>query len=312
MHETNSLVRIDAEDAQSSADADAEQDAAFASCHSQVAATASSGDSDTCPSQAPVDNPQTQTSDTSKAGKQSFFRSFLPDEYRIWTAPFQRRNYDSHAMKKYGVPFLLISAASIATDRRSADVLPNTRDQEIWSGRVSQIGAAYTLAGFAGATYLIGVAKRDRHVRETSVLALQALAHSQLIVFGLKQMTQRERPIVDKQRVGFWKGGNSFPSGHATGSFAVAAVFAYEYRHRIVIPMTAYSVATVVAASRMSAHRHWVSDAFVGSSLGFMIGRYVYKRHHDPSLSGSLVDRKSRLVPEVQVGPGGLLLSWGL
>ena len=28
------------------------------------------------------------------------------DEYRIWTSPFRAGNYDSHTMKKYGVPFL--------------------------------------------------------------------------------------------------------------------------------------------------------------------------------------------------------------
>src|SRR6187549_2455632 len=77
-----------------------------------------------------------------------FLRSIVHDEYRIWTAPFRPSNYDSHSMKKYGLPFLLISAVSIATDPKTADWLPNTRDQEIWSGRVSQIGAAYTLAGF--------------------------------------------------------------------------------------------------------------------------------------------------------------------
>ncbi|MEQ1946007.1 MAG: phosphatase PAP2 family protein [Bryobacteraceae bacterium] len=208
------------------------------------------------------------------------------------------------------MPFLLISGALIASDRKTADLLPNTEDQAIWSGRVSQIGASYTLAGFSGATYLIGKATGNKHAAETGFLGLEALAHTQLVVFGLKQITQRERPLANDQRGGFWKGGDAFPSGHAASAFALATVFAYEYRDHIAVPITAYSIASVVAASRASARRHWVSDIFVGGSLGFLVGRYVYKHHHDPKLPGSPVDRKSSLVPEVGVGPRSLALSW--
>jgi hypothetical protein len=81
--------------------------------------------------------------------KQPVFRRFFRDEYRIWTSPFRAGNYDSHTMKKYGVPFLLISGALTVSDRKTSDLLPNTEDQAIWSGRVSQIGASYTLAGIS-------------------------------------------------------------------------------------------------------------------------------------------------------------------
>src|SRR5207249_1772383 len=140
--------------------------------------------------------------------KQPGFRRFFHDEYRIWTSPFRAGSYDSHAMNKYGVPFLLISGALIASDRKTADLLPNSQDQEIYSGRVSQIGASYTLAGMAGATYLIGKATGDKHARETGFLGLEAIAHSQLVVLGLKEITQRQRPLTDIRRVGFWKGGD--------------------------------------------------------------------------------------------------------
>jgi hypothetical protein len=62
----------------------------------------------------------------------------------------------------------------------------------------------------------------------------------------------------------------------------------------------------------MSARRHWVSDIFVGGSLGLLVGRYVYKRHHDPRLPGSPVDRTSRFIPEVGFGGRGIALSWKL
>jgi membrane-associated phospholipid phosphatase len=287
----------------------AEWDAALTALQEEATTDPSSTEPDQQQSPPTQNNPNASSSQAS-AKKKTFFRSLAHDEYRIWTAPFRRGNYDSHSMKKYGLPFLLISAGAIASDRKTSEWLPNTLDQEIWSGRVSQIGAAYTLAGFAGTTYLIGAARDDRHSKETGLLALQAIAHTQLVVLVLKEITQRERPIVDKRRVGFWKGGDSFPSGHAASSFAVAAVFAYEYRDHIAVPITAYSIASIVSASRMSARRHWVSDIFVGGSLGFMIGRFTYKRHHDPILPGSPVERRSSLSPEVGVGSRGIALSW--
>jgi membrane-associated phospholipid phosphatase len=255
----------------------------------------------------PQDNPSPQTEDPNRATSNPpqssapdklSFRRFFHDQYRLWTSPFRTGNYDSHTMKKYGVPFLLISATLIATDRKTADFLPNTEDQTIWSGRVSQLGAAYTLAGAAGATYLIGRVTDNNHAKETGLLGLEAIGHSQLLVFGLKQITNRERPLDHDQGGGFWEGGDSFPSGHATTSFALATVFAYEYRNHIAVPITAYSIASLVAASRVSARRHWLSDIFVGGSLGFLIGRYVYKHHHDPNLPGSPVHRASRLIPD--------------
>ena len=72
-------------------------------------------------------------------------------------------------------PFAIISTALIATDTRTADLLPNTRDQTRWSGRVSQLGSGYTLAGISGGMFLLGKASGNEHAGETALLALQAL-----------------------------------------------------------------------------------------------------------------------------------------
>jgi len=241
----------------------------------------------------------------------SLLRTFVHDEYRLWTSPFRFGNYESHTMIKYGLPFVLMSGALIATDHKSAEALPNTQDQTVWSGRVSQLGAAYTLAGFSGATYLIGKLKDNDHAKEAGILSLEALGHAQLFALGLKAITQRERPLDENPSgTGFWKGGDAFPSGHATSSFAVATVFAYEYREHIAVPITAYSLASLISVSRLSARRHWASDIFVGGSLGFLLGRYTYKHHHDPKLPGSPGYRTSRLMPEFIVGSRNVGLYW--
>jgi membrane-associated phospholipid phosphatase len=204
------------------------------------------------------------------------------------------------------------SAALIATDKRTTGAIPPSGSQTfIWSGRISQAGAPYTLAAATGALFLISKATHENHLSETGLLSLEALGHSQLIALGIKEMTQRERPMEPVQQDSFWEGGSSFPSGHSTGAFAVATVFAYEYGgQHIAVPIIGFSLASVVAASRVSGRQHWLSDVFVGSALGFLEGRYIYKRHHDPNLPGSEVRRVSRLIPAFDVGTSGGTLYW--
>lgn len=239
-------------------------------------------------------------------------RRFVTDEWQIWTSPFRAGTYNSHAIKKYVLPFALISGALIATDRKTGQFLPNTVDQAIWSGRVSQLGSWYSLAGMSGATYLVGQLGGNAHAKEAGMLGLEALGHAQIAVFAFKQITNRERPLDHDGGGSFWEGGNSFPSGHAASSFALATVFAYEYRNHIAVPIGAYSLAAAISASRLSARKHWVSDIVVGGSLGFLIGRFTYKRNHNPGLPGSPVTRSQRLIPQVGVSGSSVVLSWRL
>jgi membrane-associated phospholipid phosphatase len=251
-------------------------------------------------------NSQTQPPPT----KPPYFKEFLRDERDLWTSVVKKDTYTSHGAKKYGIPFALVSGALIATDSQTIEFLPNTEDQKMWSGRVSQIGAAYTLAAVSGGTYVIGKFTGNKHAQETGLLALHAFGHSQIVTAAVKQLTNRRRPVVVDGRAGFWKGGDSFPSGHSSTTFAVATVFAYEYKHRPIVPIVSYTVASAVAVSRVGAQRHWISDIVVGGSTGFLIGRYVYKRHHDPTLPGGTVPPRNRLVPEVTLGGNTLALNW--
>jgi membrane-associated phospholipid phosphatase len=241
---------------------------------------------------------------------QPYLKGFLRDEWDLWGSLVKKDSYSSHSMKKYGIPFALLSGVLIATDSRTAEFLPNNEDQKRWSGRVSQGGAAYTLGAVSGGTYFIGKITGNRHAQETGLLALHAIGHSQIVTATVKQLTNRRRPVVLTGTAGFWNGGDSFPSGHASTSFAVATVFAYEYRHRLVVPIVSYTVASAIAASRVGAQRHWLSDIVVGGSTGFLVGRYVYKRHHDSSLPGSAVPPKNRLVPKVSFNATRLALDW--
>src|SRR5262245_60391860 len=154
-------------------------------------------------------NSQTQPPST----KPPYFKEFLRDERDLWTSLVKKETYTSHGMKKYGIPFALVSGALIATDSRTAASLPNSEDQKRWSGRVSQAGSALSLLTLSGGTYLVGKITSNEHAQETGLLALHAIGHSQIVTGVVKQVTNRRRPVVPDGTAGFWNGGDSFPSG---------------------------------------------------------------------------------------------------
>jgi hypothetical protein len=204
-----------------------------------------------------------------------------------------------------GLAFMLASPSPCAAEEKPAPeapkpppgcTAPEHRQFDFWVGhwRVTEHGK---LAG-------------DNHAKETGLLALEALGHAQVFVFAMKQVSNRQRPYQNDGTGSFWKGGNSFPSGHAASSFAVATIFAREYRDHIAVPIVAYSLATAISISRIGAQRHWMSDIFVGGSMGFLIGRYTYRQNHDRSLPGAKVSGIGKLMPQVGLGPAGPALSW--
>jgi membrane-associated phospholipid phosphatase len=44
--------------------------------------------------------------------------------------------------------------------------------------------------------------------------------------------------------------------------------------------ITAYGLATGVSLTRVLARQHFPSDVLVGSAVGWLVGRYVFHKHH--------------------------------
>jgi hypothetical protein len=103
--------------------------------------------------------------------------------------------------------------------------------------------------------------------QQSAKLALTADLSSALITYGLKNAVNRPRPEGPTER-----SNSSFPSGHATGAFALATVFAHQYP-RIAIPC--YTAATGVALSRVYLGRHYPSDVLAGAAIGFATAKLV-------------------------------------
>jgi hypothetical protein len=70
---------------------------------------------------------------------------------------------------------------------------------------------------------------------------------------------------------------DAFPSGHTGAAFAMATVFAKEYSEYKAIPIATYSMAGLVAISRMIEHTHWASDILLGGVMGYLCGKQVFE-----------------------------------
>lgn len=170
----------------------------------------------------------------------------------------------------------------------------------------------------AGTFYLVGRTTHNSRARETGLLSMEALLDSGLVTSALKIASQRPRPNVDDASGEFYDKGSSFPSGHAASAWSVATVIASEYgQHRPLVLVATYGVAAAVSMSRYTGQNHFLSDVLVGSAIGYGIGRYVYRAHHD-----SLVDQadgptkhsklKSKLIPFTFPIYSGAQRSYGL
>jgi membrane-associated phospholipid phosphatase len=84
---------------------------------------------------------------------------------------------------------------------------------------------------------------------------------------AIKAAVGRERPNQQDNK--------SFPSGHTSNSFALAAVAERHYGWKVGVP--AYLAAGLVGASRLHEDKHWLSDVVAGATLGYVVGRTVVR-----------------------------------
>lgn len=136
-----------------------------------------------------------------------------------------------------------------------------------------------------GGLYLGGRLAKDNRLAGTSLTAAKAFIVSSVCAGIVKQITHRHRPYQDDiPDHANWDGPfssieyTSFPSGHSTAAFSMATVYAMEYSSTIWVPVLAYTLAAGTAVSRLYDNDHWASDVVIGSALGFVTGRFMWKQ----------------------------------
>jgi len=203
------------------------------------------------------------------------------DEWHFITAPFKTNTFGF----SNGTPFynktlfwdsMVVGATGvlIANDESVAQQVPISWHQ---TGVNISNACTYGTAAVAGGIYLTGLLTHDDHAQRAGVLAAEASIDSFLIYGSMKLIFARERPYTNPEDGKFFAGnfsGGSFPSGHAAIAWTLASVVSHEYP-KLPVQVLMYGLATTVATTRVTGGQHFPSDVFVGSTLGYLVGRYV-------------------------------------
>ncbi len=223
------------------------------------------------------DAPQPQNQSRDAVTVRNTPRFILSDQAAIWTSP--ARLNDSNAVGP--VLLVLATAVLITTDHQvmSEHFLNTSRAHE------ANTASDGLLGGFVAAPviiYSLGRIHEDDHATETGILGGEAMVDSLAVDEVLKLVSLRERPTVDGARGKFFQTSvgfdSSFPSTHSMIAWSSAAAIATEYNGPLT-QLTAYGLATGVSVARVVGRQHFPSDVLVGSGIGWMIGRYVARRH---------------------------------
>jgi membrane-associated phospholipid phosphatase len=197
------------------------------------------------------------------------------------------------ARGRHIVPTLLVlgsTAGLVALDPTEAGYYRD--NSSFYHGLNHRLSGTTTTAGvlaIPAAFYLTGLVRKDTYLKNTAVLAAEAVLDVEIPNLVLRNTTRRLRPLDvppggNFSNTWFKTTGNpltakgSFPSGHSAAAFAVATVFAKRYSEHRWVPFVAYGVAALVGFSRVSSNSHFLSDVGFGSMLGFSISHWVVLR----------------------------------
>lgn len=151
------------------------------------------------------------------------------------------------------------------------------------AGAFNTLGDPLSTFAIGSGFYAYGRMREDFRTAETGKLAVQAVLGSQVAVLALKIAVGRDRPGGNGnahtfQPFSYQEDGNSFPSGHAAASFALASVLAQRSTSPWA-PYAYYGCAGAVGVSRLIRDDHWVSDVLVGALIGETAARLTMRWH---------------------------------
>jgi hypothetical protein len=204
-----------------------------------------------------------------------FVKHLLSDQKTIWTSPAHIQKSDA----KWLVPLAAGTTVLLFEDTKISHAFDGKTSVQNTAEKVGDIGGIATW-GVPGAFLAFGKMKDNDRMVDTGERGLQAAIYSTIVMQVLKVATNRTRPYMGGNG-SFFNGGDSFPSGHSMEAWALATVIAREYPHKPLVKYGMYSFATAVSLSRIANQHHYASDVLVGSSIGYLIGRFVTRNVQD-------------------------------
>jgi membrane-associated phospholipid phosphatase len=175
-----------------------------------------------------------------------------------------RRFFSADTFRVVGIGGVIALAASRADSQTVLEAREHLQPGERFTA--GNIGGGFLVqTGAALATLAVGRAAGNSRLAYVGADLVRAQLVSQTFVQAIKFSTGRTRPDGSNTQ--------SFPSGHTASAAATAAVLQRHFGWKVGAP--AYAFAGYVAASRMSADKHHLSDVLMGAAIGVAAGRTV-------------------------------------
>lgn len=166
-----------------------------------------------------------------------------------------------------------------------------------WLARLSdagdRLGRGESLVIISIVVFAVGLGLKQAAWKSAGWQSLAAHAVAALISNLVKHLVGRPRPkFMHSGHLALspvtGSGWDSFPSGHAAASFALAAVFAARFPR---VRWCLFALAGAIALSRILRGSHFLTDAVGGAVIGYMVGAVVANpiREWRRSIEGALM-----------------------
>ncbi|MBF0206240.1 MAG: phosphatase PAP2 family protein [Oligoflexia bacterium] len=167
-------------------------------------------------------------------------------------------------------PFLIGSSLTIFVnvydDRKIVEATQKETTENRPLGKYSQYGDLMGQLVPNAAYFLLvggyGLITSNKLAKTNASLMFAATFYAELVCTILKYTVREKRPTSDSR--------TSFPSGHTTAAFAFASVVGV--RHNLFLGSIAYTIAGLVAYSRINDNQHWLHDVIAGATIGTSYG----------------------------------------
>jgi len=204
-------------------------------------------------------------------------RNLLHDQVGIWTSPLRASDGD------WAMGLFFVASAGALGSEDTNIMQHHFLNQDTAShANTASTGLTGLLGAAPVAYYGFGYLRHDSDAEQTGILAGEAVVDGLAVNEIFKISSRRERPALDNARGRFFQPGvgfdSSFASNHSVVAWSSATVIASE-SDRPLIKIAAYGLAAGVSSTRVIGRDHFPSDVFVGSAVGWMIGRYVLHHH---------------------------------
>ncbi len=253
----------------------------------------------------------------------TYFILLGSDLKQSFTKPFHMSKKDWGNFGKFTLATVALSFADEPIQREALKLRNKNTGLNNVSKYITNFGGiyeAYTLFAFGAYGFIF----KNEKMKTTTLLATQAYITGSAVESVTKYLSGRTRPSYypdgtepEPRFTGPFsktatnasgkKVYSSFPSGHTTVAFAAATVFALEYKDKPIVPIIAYSAATMIGLSRITENKHWATDVFVGAALGFLTGKQVVNNYHRYSKLRAPAQKKNTVTFNLNYSYGHLM-----